>query len=71
MVGPFHPWPFATGVEVYFHGNIMVISWFINAELKQFYCSYSRTRIIQKDFLQFLIIFLRSALLLNRNKRNC
>jgi len=37
--------------------------------LKQIYCSYSRTHNIQIGFLHFLLLFLRSTLLLNRNKR--
>jgi len=37
--------------------------------LKQIYCSYSRTHNIQNSFLRFLLFLLRSALLLNRNKR--
>ena len=42
-----------------------VISWFIKIDLKQIYCSYSRTHKIQNDFLQFLVLVLRSTLLLN------
>jgi len=36
--------------------------------LKQIYCSYSRTHNIQNGFLYSLLVFLRSTLLLNRNK---
>jgi len=36
--------------------------------LKQVYCSYSRTHNIQNSFLHSLLVFLRSTLLLNRNK---
>jgi len=36
--------------------------------LKQIYCSYSRTYNIQNGFLHSLLLFLRSTLLLNRNK---
>jgi len=36
--------------------------------LKQIYCSYSRTHNIQNGFLHSLLVFVRSALLLNRNK---
>ena len=58
----------ATGQEVPFHNNIIgIISWFIDTELKQIYCSYSRTQKIQKGFL---LLFLRSTLLLKRNKYN-
>jgi len=34
-------------------------------ELKQIYCSYSRTHKVQNGFLKFLLLFLRSTLLLN------
>jgi len=37
-------------------------------ELKQNYCSHSRTHKIQNGFLQFLLLFLRSTLLRNRNR---
>jgi len=37
--------------------------------LKQIYCSYSRTHNTQNGFLNSLSLFLRSTLLLNRNKR--
>jgi len=36
--------------------------------LKQIYCSYSCTYNIQNNFLHFLLLLLRSTLLLNRNK---
>jgi len=34
-------------------------------DLKQIYCSYSRTHKIEDDFLQFLLLVLKSTLLLN------
>jgi len=37
--------------------------------LKKIYCSYSRTHNIQNGFLHSLLVFLRSTLLLNKNKR--
>ena len=37
-------------------------------QLTQIYCSYSRTHNIQNGFLHSLLVFLRSTLLLNRNK---
>jgi len=39
-----------------------------NIYLKQIYCSYSGTDNIQNGFLHFLLLFLRSTLLLNRNR---
>ena len=57
-----------TGVELTFHGSIMGNFMVIKIELKQIYCSYSRTHSIQNGFLHFLLLFLRSTLLLNRNK---
>jgi len=45
-----------------------VISWFIKIDLKQIYWSYSGTQKIQNDFLSFLLLLLRSTLLMNRNK---
>jgi len=36
--------------------------------LKQIYCSYSGTHNIQNGLLHFLLLFLRSTLLLNRNR---
>jgi len=36
--------------------------------LKQMHCSYSRTHNIMNDFLHFLLLFVSSTLLLNRNK---
>jgi len=58
----------ATGAELTFHhsitGNFMVNKVY----LKQIYYSYSRTPNIQNGFLHFLLVFLRSTLLLNRNK---
>jgi len=47
----------------------LVTSWFIKIDLKQIYCSYSRTQKIQKGFLYFLL-FVKPAFLLNRNKHN-
>jgi len=47
-----------------------VISWFIKIDLKQIYCSNFDTQKIQNDFLSFLLLFLRSTLLMNRNKHN-
>jgi len=46
------------------------ISWFIKIDLKQIYCRYSGTQEIQNDFLLFLLLFLRSILLMNINKHN-
>ena len=58
----------ATGAELTFHhsniGNFMVNM----IQLKQIYCSYSRTHNIQNGVLHSLLLFLRSTLLLNRNK---
>jgi len=58
----------ATGAELTFHhslvGNFMVNK----ISLKQIYCSYSRTHNTQNGFLHSLSLFLRSTLLLNRNK---
>jgi len=44
-----------------------VISWVMKMDLKQIHCSYSGTQQIQNDFLSFLLLFLRSTLLMNRN----
>ena len=54
------------GAEVTFR-NYNIIGNFIKTDLKQIYCTYSRTQKIQNGFLQFLLLFLRSTLLLNRN----
>jgi len=58
----------SNGAELTFHhsiiGNFMVNKVF----LKQIYCSYSRTHNIQNGFLHSLLVFLRSTLLLNKNK---
>jgi len=56
------------GGSAFFITVLWVISWFIKIELKQIYCSYSRNRKIQNGFPSFLLLFLRSILLLNRNK---
>ena len=40
------------------------IAWFFKINLKQIYCSYSRTHKIQNGFLQFLLSFLRQKILL-------
>ena len=42
-----------------------VISWLIKIDLKQIYCNYSCTHKIHKGFLKFLLLILRSTLLLN------
>jgi len=47
---------------------LWVISWFVKIELKQIYCSFSRNKNIQDSCLWFLLLFLKSILLLNRNK---
>jgi len=47
---------------------LWAISWLIKIELKQIYCSFSRNKKIQNGFQSFLLVFLRSILLLNRNK---
>ena len=47
-----------------YHRNFMVNK----IQLKQIYCSYSRTHNTQNRFLHSLPSFLRSTLLLNRNK---
>jgi len=36
---------------------LLVISWFIKIDLKQFYCSYLRTQIIQKVSVISVIFF--------------
>jgi len=41
----------------------------IKIDLKQVYCSYSRTHKIQNGFLYFLLLFLRS-MLLPKNKHD-
>jgi len=55
--------------ELTFHhstiGNFMVNM----IELKQVYCSYSRTHNVQNVFLHSPLLFLRSTLLLKRNKQ--
>jgi len=42
---------------------------FIKIGLKQIYCNYSGTQKIQNNFLKFMLLFLRSSLLMIRNKR--
>jgi len=56
------------GGGAFFITVLWIISWFIKIELKQIYCSYSRNKKIQNGFQSFLLLFLRSILLLNRNK---
>jgi len=56
-------------MELTFHHSI-IGNFIVNKILlKQIYCSYSRTRNTQNGFLHSLSLFLRSTLLLNRNKR--
>jgi len=61
----------ATGAEVFFHnnfiGNFMVYQNHIETNLLRL---YSHTQKIQNVFLCFLLLFLMSTLLLNRNKHN-
>jgi len=58
----------ATGTEVTFNNSI-VSDFMVNTiYLKQIHCSYSRAHNIQNGFLHFLLLLLRSTLLLNRNK---
>ena len=47
---------------------LWVISWFIKIDLKQIYCSCSRNKKIENGFQPFLLLFLRSIFLLNKNK---
>jgi len=47
---------------------LWAISWFVKIKLKQIYCSYLRNKKIQDRFQSFLLVFLRSILVLNRNK---
>ena len=47
---------------------LWAISWFIKIELKQIYCSNSPNKKIQNGFQSFLLLFLRSVLLLNGKK---
>jgi len=51
-----------------FHHSIIRNFMVKKSQLKQIYCSYSRTRKIQNVFLHSLLLFLRSTLLLNRKK---
>jgi len=78
--GALPPCPFrreATRVEVPFHNSIIihglissipVSPHFINIDLRQIDCSYSRTQKIQNVFT---LLFLRSTLLINQNKHIC
>ena len=59
---------FKSGRRCLFIAVLWVISRFFKIELKQIYCTYSRTKKIQNDFQSFLLLFLRSILFLNRNK---
>jgi len=68
VTGAFLLCSFKSGQRCLFITVLQVISWFINIELKQIYCSYSRHKTIQHGCLSFLLLFLRSTLLLNRNK---
>jgi len=56
------------GGGTFFITVLLAISWFVKIKLKQIYCSYSRNKKIQNGFQSFLLMFLRSILLLNRNK---
>ena len=58
----------STGAEVTFHHSIIGNFMVNKIQLKQIYCSYSRTRNTQNVFLHSLSLFLRTTLLLNRNK---
>jgi len=58
------------GAEVPFLAVSWVISWFIKINLKQIYSSFLRIQKIQNGFLLFLLLFLMSRLLPNRNKHN-
>jgi len=58
----------AKGAEVTFHHSIIGNFMVNKVQLKQIYCSYSRTYNIQNGFLHSLLLFLRSTVLLNRNK---
>ena len=48
---------------------LIFISRFIKIGLKQIYCNYSGTQKIQNNFLKFMLLFLRSSLLMIRNRR--
>ena len=70
ITGALSPLPFergATGAQVPSHTNTIspVTSWFIKINLKEIYCSYSRTHKTQNGFLLFLLLVLRSTLLPN------
>ena len=67
-------WPFQRaqrGRRCLFITVSLVISWFIKIDLKQIYCSYLDTQKIQNDFLQFLLLFLRSTLLIKETNIIC
>ena len=67
-------WPFQRaqrGRRCLFITVSLVISWFIKIDLKQTYCSYLDTQKIQNDFLQFLLLFLRSTLLIKETNIIC
>jgi len=55
-------------VEVTFHNSIMGNFIVNKIYLKQIYCSYSIIHNIQNGFLHFVLLLLRSTMLLNRNK---
>jgi len=44
--------------------------WLIKIDVKDGYCSFSSIQKIQDDFLSFLLLFLRSVSLVNRNKHS-
>ena len=59
----------ATGAEVTFFQNSIIGNFMVNKiYLIQIYCSHSRTHNNHNGFLNFLLLFLRSTLLLNKNK---
>jgi len=47
-----------------------VTSQFIKIDLKHSHCSFSSTQKVQNDFIKFLLLLLRSTLLMYRNKHN-
>ena len=57
-----------TGAELTFHHSIIGNYMVSKIQLKQNYCSYSRIHNTQNVFLHSVSLFLRSTLLLNRNK---
>jgi len=66
--GAFPPALSKGGGGAFFITVLWVISWFIKIDLKQIYCSCSRNKKIQNGYQSFLLLFLRSIFLLNRNK---